>query len=139
MTSRGQARLLTALALGLVLGSPWAARADRADVEIVIEADRVRPETTRTTTRGRVIFANRSGRAVHVEFLDDAGRHHVAQVPGSIWATFHQPGQHPYVVHFYGGRPLELRGTVEVTVDPEVGGYAPTCGWLTVEEVCVAP
>lgn len=107
--------------------------------EVVIGSAHLEPSTLRTQTERRVTFVNRSGRIVHVDLHGDAGQHHVFQVPGSIWAIFHQPGRHPFVVHFGHGEPRDLHGVVEVELGPASDVDVPTCGWLTVMEVCVEP
>src|SRR5512145_1976741 len=100
--------------------------------EIAIEAAQLTPPIFHTTTDQRVPFVNRSGRMVHVQFLDDAVRHHVFQVPGSIWAIFHQPGRHPYVVHFLAGGGHDLQGLVEVEDGPARSGDPSTCPKISV-------
>ncbi len=117
----------------------WTGSVNARDGEIVIGATRLDPPVLRTVTEQRVTFVNRSGRIVHVDFLGDAGQHHVYQVPGSIWAIFHRPGRHPYVVHFKtdGGR--ELRGVVEVESGTIPGPLPPTCTGFTVMGECLDP
>ena len=59
-------------------------------------------------------------------------QHQVVQVPGTgpIWAVFHRPGTHPYVVHIYDGKTTTtLHGVVEVVEDPiSAHGRSGTCG-----------
>jgi hypothetical protein len=126
-------RLLVALALVIL---PTAG-AGASTHEVVIEATRLEPPVLRTTTAQRVTFANRSGRAVHIDFLGDEGQHHVVQVPGSIWAIFHRPGRHPYVVHFPTGGAQHLQGVVEVEDGPKQAGEAPTCTGVSVMGMCL--
>lgn len=119
-----------------------AATATHGDAtEVVIRADRLEPRVLQATTADRVIFVNRSGRPVHVEFGPDGDRHHVFQVPARIWAVFHQTGVHRYVVHFLTGEPRELHGVVDVGHVPEREPAAdpPTCRSITVEGVCLEP
>jgi hypothetical protein len=134
-TWAGLGRLTLAFAAGvaiMLLRSPvW------ADDAIVIEATKLNPPVLRAIVGERVTFVNRSGRLVHVDFIDHAGRHRVFQVPGQIWATFHQPGLHPYEVHFAGPGSATLRGTVEAVDDPSGWGGLPTCDSLTVMGVCI--
>lgn len=89
----------TAGVLWLLLLSPFVA----ASAEVVIDARALTPSVLTVAADEPVVFVNRSGRTVHVEFVGRKG-HHVFQVPGSIRAIFHQTGRHPYVVHF--GRDL---------------------------------
>ena len=106
----------------------------RADDEVVIEKNGLKPPLLNTTTAHRVTFINRSGRTAHVEFTGDPGEHKVFQVPGQIWTVFHRPGRHPYVVHLGTGRDVvTLRGAVEVTQDPRGTADLPTCDSVTLE------
>jgi len=88
-----------------------------------------------------VDFVNRAQRSVHVEFGVDPRQHEVVQVPatGPIWAVFHRPGTHPYVVHVYDGRTTHtLSGVVAVVEDETHKWDSRTCG-LIVMEICIAP
>ena len=113
----------------------------RAGETVVIEATRLVPPFLETTTGARVDFVNRAQRSVHIEFGDDARLHQVVQVPatGPIWAVFHRPGTHPYVVHVYDGRTTRtLSGVVAVVEDETHKWDSRTCG-LIVMEICIAP
>lgn len=103
---------------------------------IVIEAAKLEPPILKTATERRVTFVNRSGRPAHVDFVGAAGEHRVFQVPGEIWAIFHRPGVHTYVVHLErGANVVTLRGAVEAVDEPDVSH--PTCDDLTVMGVCI--
>ena len=134
---------LTAICLVLAGGAAppavSAGRAATAEEEIVIETSRIVPAVLKTTIERRVSFVNRSGQMVHVDFVGRSDEHHVFQVPGRIWAIFHRPGRHAYVVHFYGGRHGDLRGAVEAADDPGLRPSAPICGGVTVMETCIEP
>jgi hypothetical protein len=108
-----------------------------ADVtEILVEADGVRPPVAHALLDAPVRFVNRTGRDIHVEFLGEEGQHHVVNVPGRIWAAFHRPGRHPFVVHAVSSGREIARGVVEVSEDvPRT--EPPECGWITVEGVCI--
>jgi len=113
----------------------------RAGETIVIEATRLVPPFLETMTGNRVDFVNRAQRSVHVEFGVDARQHEVVQVPatGPIWAVFHRPGTHPYVVHVYDGRTTRtLSGVVAVVEDETHKWDSRTCG-LIVMEICIDP
>jgi len=113
----------------------------RAGETIVIEATRLVPPVIETMTGNRVDFVNRAQRSVHVEFGVDPRQHEVVQVPatGPIWAVFHRPGTHPYVVHVYDGRTTRtLSGVVAVVEDETHKWDSRTCG-LIVMEICIAP
>jgi len=113
----------------------------RAGETIVIEATRLVPPFLETMTGNRVDFVNRAQRSVHVEFGVDPRQHEVVQVPatGPIWAVFHRPGTHPYVVHVYDGRTTRtLSGVVAVVEDETHKWDSRTCG-LIVMEICIAP
>jgi hypothetical protein len=108
--------------------------------QVVIGPDRLEPRVLQARTADRVTFVNRSGRVVHVEFGPDRGRHDVFQVPGEIWAVFHQPGPHVYVVHFETSPRRELRGVVEIVHAPDGPSERwPTCTSITVEGTCLEP
>jgi hypothetical protein len=129
---------LSAGALTLLGGPllPGAAAEDR----VLIEAGTVRPPLVETVVGHRVTFVNRSGRIAHVEFLGTSSEHKVFQIPGEIWAEFHMPGRHYYVVHLSGGgaRMVELRGAAEVREDPAAQPGPPECdGMVTVRGVCL--
>jgi hypothetical protein len=113
----------------------------RAGETIVIEATRLVPPFLETMTGNRVDFVNRAQRSVHVEFGVDPRQHEVVQVPatGPIWAVFHRPGTHPYVVHVYDSRTTRtLSGVVAVVEDETHKWDSRTCG-LIIMEICIAP
>ncbi len=121
--------------LWLLLFSPLTA----AGAEVVIGASALTPPVLTVAADEAVVFVNRSGRIVHVDFLGRTGEHHVFQVPGSIRAIFHRPGRHPYVVHFEQVPRGELRGVVDVDEPREPRGEPPVCRGITVEGNCIAP
>lgn len=127
------------VALVAMLGA-LAPAAVRADETIVIEAARLVPRVLQTMAGQRVTFVNRSRRMAHVEFARDGGEHHLVQVPagGPIWAIFHRPGTHAYVVHVYGRETGTLAGSVEVVEDPHYRYESPECV-ATIMGVCIEP
>ena len=125
------------LAAAIVAATLAAGRPAWADHKIMIEANWLDPPVVTVPVDERVTFVNRSGRAAHVEFLGDSGRHHVTQVPTEIWVIFHAPGRHPYVVHFPEARGADLRGVVEVMADPRGGAETRSCNGLTVMGACL--
>lgn len=127
------------VALVAMLGAV-APAAVRADETIVIEAVRLVPRVLQSMAGQRVTFVNRSRRMVHVEFARDGGEHHLVQVPagGPIWAIFHRPGPHAYVVHVYGRETVTLPGLVEVAEDPHHKYESPECD-VNVMGVCIEP
>lgn len=130
-------RLLAAALILLTLIAPAAA----ADKTIVIEATWIVPPVLSTLTGQRVDFVNRTRLTVHVEFGGDGRQHEVFQIPGTgpIWAIFHRPGTHPYVVHVYDGRrTTTLSGVVDVVEDETHKWASQTCGVIVMEE-CVEP
>ncbi len=89
--------------------------------EILIEAKALHPEVLMTEPEHRVLFTNRSGHSVHIQFSmpnENRYQHHLVQVPEQIWAIFHQMGRHPFVVHFLDRAVPDLYGAVEVVGDP---------------------
>jgi hypothetical protein len=113
--------------------------ADSGVTLIVVERARLTPEVVTVPADGEVRFVNRSQRAIHVQFLDASGHHHLFPVEASIGAIFHRAGRHPFVVHFRDGSGRELRGAVDVTELPRPATDLPVCGWITVEGNCIAP
>jgi hypothetical protein len=106
--------------------------------EIIIEATGISPEVLLTAPERRVVFVNRSGRPVHLQFLlHNGGQHHLVQVPKSIWAVFHRVGRHAYVVHFNDRAMSDLHGAVEVVGDPYGGSDPLVCSGITVQGACL--
>ncbi len=106
--------------------------------EIVIEATAVRPEVLMTEPEHAVIFINRSGRGIHLDLvIRDPELHHVVEIPDRMWAVFHRPGRHPYVVHFQDPTAPDLRGVIEVVSDPYGGPDARICSGVTVMGACI--
>jgi hypothetical protein len=105
--------------------------------EIVIEASALHPEVLMTGPEHRVLFTNRSGRAVHIQFsMKNGEQHHLVQVPEQIWAIFHQFGRHPFVVHFGDPAVANLHGAVEVVGDPYGRPDPLVCSGITVMGAC---
>ena len=130
-----------ALAVVLIGGAAWMPPAWPADDEIVIRANAIEPHVFRATMGQRVNFVKRVDLPVHVEFGEDPGQHHVVQIPGNgpIWAVFHRPGTHPYVVHIYATKATTtLHGIVEVVEDPQHPWAPGTCGAVVMGE-CIEP
>jgi hypothetical protein len=130
-----------ALAMVLIGGVARVPPAWAADGEIVIRANAIEPHLFRATMGQRVNFVKRVDLPVHVEFGVDPSQHHVVQMPwdGPIWAVFHRPGTHPYVVHVYGTKTTTaLHGIVEVVEDPQRPWAPGTCP-AVVMGVCIEP
>ena len=128
------------LLVGLLAITSQAQRVWAAEGEVIIRATRLEPHLLRAVAGQRVNFVKRVDRPVHVEFGVDPSRHQVFQMPatGRIWAVFHRPGTHPYVVHVYDGKTIALHGLIEVVEDPERPWGPGTCG-AVVQEVCIEP
>lgn len=112
-----------------------------AEGEIVIHAAAVEPHVFHAVTGQRVEFVKRVDARAHVEFGEEPREHHVYQIPatGPIWAIFHRPGTHPYVVHIYGDKATTvLHGIVEVIEDPQHPWGLGTCGAVVMGE-CLEP
>jgi len=129
-------RLAVVLALAFVAGA--VDRSFAVTHQVIIETTKLEPNLLRTTIDQRVTFVNRSGRAVHLDLLGNRREHHVFEVAGSIWAIFHRPGRHNYVVHFPAGEAPDLHGIVEVRSALESDRDPPTCEGMTVMDVCIA-
>jgi S1-C subfamily serine protease len=72
------------------------------------------------------------------EFGWDPSQHYVYQIPGTgpVWAIFHRPGTHPYVVHVYRDNTVAvLHGVVE---DPQHPWGPGTCGAVVMGD-CLEP
>jgi plastocyanin len=108
-----------------------------AQPHVEIDAATLRPAELKATVGQRVTFVNRSGRLVHVEFLSTSSGHEVFEVSGEIWAVFHYPGRHDYVVHFLAPGAGDLRGAVSVRDDPDARGKPATCSGVTVIGICL--
>jgi plastocyanin len=128
------------LLVGLLAITSQAPRVWSAEGEVIIRATRLEPHLLRAVAGQRVNFVKRVDRPVHVEFGVDPSAHQVFQMPatGPIWAVFHRPGTHPYVVHIYDGKTIALHGLIEVVENPEHPWGAGTCG-AVVLEVCIEP
>ncbi len=131
-------RVAPAAALMALTG--WVVPAWPAGNEVVIRASALDPPVLRAAAGQRVTFIKGVQSPVHVEFGSDPAQHQVFQAPlsGPVWAVFHRPGTHPYVVHIYDTRTTVLRGVVEVVEDPERPWAPGTCG-AVVMEVCIEP
>jgi hypothetical protein len=128
------------LLVGLVATTFQAPPAWSAESEVIIRATALEPHLLRAVAGQRVNFVKHVNRPVHLEFGVDSSAHQVFQMPatGPIWAIFHRPGTHPYVVHIYDGKTTVLHGLVEVVEDPERPWGLGTCG-AVVMEVCIEP
>ena len=130
-----------ALALVLIGGAVGVPPAWPADGEIVIRATTIEPPVFRATMGQRVTFVKRVDLPVHVEFGVDPSQHQVVQIPGTgpIWAVFHRPGTHPYVVHIYATKTTTtLHGVVEVVEDPQHPRAPGTCAAVVMGD-CIEP
>jgi len=130
-----------AVAMVLIGGVARVPLAWPGDEEIVIRANAIEPHVFRATMGHRVNFVKRVDLPVHVEFGVDPTQHHVVQIPwnGSIWAVFHRPGTHPFVVHIYAAKTTTtLHGIVEVVEDPQRPWAPGTCAAVVMGD-CIEP
>jgi hypothetical protein len=130
-----------AAAVMLVGGAVRVPPAWPADTEIVIRANAIEPHVFRATMGQRVYFVKRVDLPVHVEFGVDPKQHQIVQIPGTgpIWAEFHRPGTHPYVVHIYADKTTTtLHGVVEVVEDPQHPRAPGTCAAVVMGN-CLEP
>jgi hypothetical protein len=126
------------LALALVAGG--AVGQAGAAAQIVIDADGLEPSVLLVEPERQVVFVNRSGRLMHVEFEHRGPgphQHHLVQVVDRIWAVFHRPGPHRYAVHFQGPRMQDLEGAVVVGEHPYGGPDPLVCSGITVRGACL--
>jgi hypothetical protein len=129
---------LLSLVVVVLLARPISAAEEIIAGEVIIEATGLRPSVLMTESEHRVIFVNRSGRMVHVDFMiRDPELHHVIQVPDQIWAIFHRPGSHPYEVHFRDPTVADLHGVIEVAGDPYGRPDPLVCSGVTVQGACI--
>jgi hypothetical protein len=135
-------KLVARAALAVVIGgAAWEPAASPVDDEIVIRANAMEPHYFRATMGQRVNFVKRVDLPVHVEFGVDPRQHQIVQIPatGPIWAVFHRPGTHPYVVHIYATKlTTTLHGVVEVVEDPQHPRAPGTCGVVVMGD-CIEP
>jgi hypothetical protein len=126
--------------VAMTLSATAGMRSGEAAPQVVIENDRLEPRMLETLTGERVSFVNRTGQPVHLQLVSDVHQHEVVQIPvtGPIWAVFHRPGTHPYIVHVYGRVTRALQGVVTVTLDETHRWEAGTCG-VVVEGNCIEP
>jgi hypothetical protein len=129
---------LVVLAVAISIVAPAVAHLEGAK-QVIIEKDRLEPRTLETLTGQRVNFVNRAGYPVHLQFSGDIRQHQVIQIPatGPVWAIFHIPGTHPYVVHIYGRETRALDGVISVTTDETHQWQSRTCD-VVVEGNCIA-
>ncbi len=133
--------LVMAIAAVTVLGRPRPSTGEEIITgEVIIEATALQPQVLMTEAEHKVLFVNRSGKMVHIQFLmpkTEEPQHHIIQVPDQIWAVFHLAGRHPYVVHFGDPKIPNLEGAIEVVKDPYGRPDPLMCGWITVQGVCI--
>jgi hypothetical protein len=99
---------------------------------IVVGPGLLRPSAAFVKAETWLEFVNRSGLPVHVEFFDRSGeQHHVIHEPDRIWAIFHRPGRHLFVVHFLDRKHADLHGAVDVGEGPHGGPDPLLCSWIT--------
>lgn len=129
---------LVALAVAISTVAPAVAHLEGAK-QVIVENDRLEPRTLETLTGQRVNFVNRTGYPVHLQLSGDIRQHQVIQIPatGPVWAIFHIPGTHPYVVHIYGRETRALDGVISVTADETHQWQSRTCD-VVVEGNCIA-
>lgn len=126
----------TVILLLVILVSAGSAAAEST---VVISAESVDPSVLRVLPDERVVFVNRSGRSMHIDLVGDAKQHHVFRVSDAIWAIFHRPGRHAYMVHFEDPGGGLLRGVIEVTQESMSESLPPTCPTITVMGACLEP
>lgn len=135
-----RAVLLGCLAVTVALMWPAFTVADGTVTgEMLIEANVLYPGVLITEPEHRVLFTNRSGRMIHIQFTmknPNGEEHHLVQVPEQIWAIFHRMGRHPFVVHFLDRAVPDLYGAVEVVGDPYGRPDPLVCSGITVMGAC---
>jgi hypothetical protein len=129
---------LAALVVAVSTVAPVVAHLE-GTTQVVIENDRLEPRTLETLTGQRINFVNRTGYPVHLQLSRDIRQHEVIQIPatGPVWAIFHTPGTHPYVIHIYGRKTRALDGVISVTADETHQWQSRTCD-VVVEGNCIA-
>jgi hypothetical protein len=135
---RSRTVLASAVLALTLLGARQVPSAEKIVGEVVIESAGLQPPVLMTEPEHKVFFVNRSGQVVHIQFLmQDGGQHHIFQVPEQIWAIFHRPGRHSYVVHFRDPRISTLEGAVEVMGDSRGRPDPHVCSGITVQGACI--
>jgi hypothetical protein len=132
--------LMWTVAIALIVVPQISAAAEVIVGEILIEANALHPEVLMTEPEHRVLFTNRSGHSVRIQFImknPNGEKHHIVQVPEQIWAIFHQMGRHPFVVHFGDRAVPDLYGAVEIVGDPYGRPDPLVCSGITVMGACL--
>ena len=130
MTSR------LSLIAAFVIGVGVAPGVAGADHEIAVLSSAIEPSMVRVALDERVTFVNRSGRAIHVEMTGPEGERHLFHLYDTMWVEFHRPGRHPFVVHFYTGRRVDVRGVVDVEAETRSLPLS-ECAGFTVDDLCI--
>jgi hypothetical protein len=133
--------VIAGLAVVLIAGIAPVPPTWPGDGEVTIRANAIEPHVFRATMGQRVNFVKRVDLPVHVEFGVDPKQHQIVQIPGTgpIWAEFHRPGTHPYVVHIYADKTTTtLHGVVEVVEDPQHPWRPGTCAAVVMGD-CIEP
>ena len=126
------------MALGTLSASVARAAEEAIVGEVIIDSTALSPAVLLTAPERRVVFVNRSGRSVHLQFMmHNRGQHDLVQVPESIWAVFHRVGRHAYEVHFDNHAMSDLHGAVEVVGDPYGGPDPLICSGITIQGACL--
>jgi hypothetical protein len=132
--------LTLTMATAIVVLTGISAAEETISGEVVIETNALHPEVLMTEPERRVVFINRSGQSVHIQFTmknPNGEQHHIVQVPDQIWAMFHHVGRHPFTVHFLDHAAPDLSGAVEVVADPYGRPDPMVCNGITVMGACL--
>jgi len=106
MRGVGTAALLVVLLAALPVPARGAA------IVVVNEAG-LWPRQITTSAGHPVVFVNRSGRSLHLEFISAPEKHRVLHVNGAVSAIALRPGRHPFVVRFAENPRRHLHGVVD--------------------------
>ena len=105
--------------------------------EILVGETLLAPAFLTVKSGERVDFRKTVNVIMHLEFGSDPRQHDVVQIPiiGPVWAVFHRPGTHPYLVHVYvGSGQHTLNGVVNVVEDETHRWDSKTCGGVVMGE-----
>ncbi len=105
------------LALLVVLLATLSVPAHGAVIVVVGEA-RLWPQQVTASAGHPVVFVNRSGSSLHLEFMSAPKEYRILHVNGSVSAIALRPGRHPFVVRFAEDPRRHLHGVVDAQNSP---------------------
>lgn len=106
MRAVGTAALLVALLAALPAPA-------RGAVIVVVDEAELLPQQVTTSAGQPVVFVNRSGMSLHLEFIGAPEEYRILPVNGSVSGIALRQGRHPFVVRFAENPRRHLHGVVD--------------------------